>query len=573
MSTRHLGRCLVVVIALSVALGAGPASAQQASRERARELIAQVKAQSGEAGGVFQEALSGQAVPRGPVVDLTLDQAVKLATDQNLEIRIERINPRLQDLSVAQIRTGFGPSLTSTVGSRSQTRTPTSQLVGTTPIVNDTITYNGGFNQVLPWLGSSVGVTFTNSKLTSTDQFSNFNPQFNSALTATLTQPLLRNFRIDSTRQQLQTAQLSQEIADTQLRQVTATTLADVRNAYWDLVYWIQALEVAHRSLTLAEKLVEDNKIRVEVGALAKIDIVQAEAEAASRRQTLASIEASQKTAELSLKQLIVSATNDPLWTSTINPVDRPTYKPGTIDLEAAVQRALDRRTDLVQARRQMASNDVTLRYIRNQRLPAVDLTASYGLQGLGGTRFTRSGLGGSVTAVFPGGYKDALKNVQNREYPVWNLSVSVTYPIGSSSADIQHARARLQVDQNRAQIQALELQVAAEVTNAALQVESTAKRVDAATAARTLAERRLEAEQAKYEVGMQTNFFVVQAQRDLRDALNTELRAMLDYQKSRVTFERVQEASTSRTTPVSAISATGAGSARTTGSGSFGGQ
>ena len=135
--------------------GPAPQAPSRRLEKRARELIAQVKAQSGEAGGVFQEAFSGQAVPRGPVVDLTLDQAVKLATDQNLDIRVEQINPRLQDLSVALVRTAFAPSMSSTVGNRSQARLPTSQLNGGQRVLNDTITYNGGFNQTLPWFGGS----------------------------------------------------------------------------------------------------------------------------------------------------------------------------------------------------------------------------------------------------------------------------------------------------------------------------------------------------------------------------------------------------------------------------------
>jgi outer membrane protein TolC len=217
-----------------------------------------------------------------------------------------------------------------------------------------------------------------------------------------------------------------------------------------------------------------------------------------------------------------------------------------------------------VQARKQLDSSAVNVQYLRNQTLPAIDVLASYGLQGIGGTRYIREGTGGPVIAVIPGGYGDALEMIGNVDYPTWTAQVNFSYPIGGSSADANYARAKLQLNQVKAQIRALELQAATEVANAAGLIESDLKRVEAATAARELAEKRLEAEQSKFEVGLSTNFFVVQAQRDLFDAQLTELRARLDYQKAVVDFERVQQTSASRGA-VSAVS-TGGG---TSGSGS----
>ncbi len=113
------------------------------------------------------------------------------------------------------------------------------------------------------------------------------------------------------------------------------------------------------------------------------------------------------------------------------------------------------------------------------------------------------------------------LRLLTKRDYPNWNVQFNVSYNLFGSQADAQYARARVQRNQSQARLRALELQVATEVTNAALSVQSNLKRVEAAVAARELAEKRLEAEQSKFEVGMSTNFFVVQAQRDLRDAQN----------------------------------------------------
>jgi outer membrane protein TolC len=228
-------------------------------------------------------------------------------------------------------------------------------------------------------------------------------------------------------------------------------------------------------------------------------------------------------------------------------PTDRPDFRPERVDIEGAVRRALENRTDLDQARKQLQANDVAVNGLSNAVLPALDLGLNYGLSGLGGPQFVRSGLGGAISQTVPGGYNQALGNISNFDAPNWSVALNLSYPIGTSAADAGLARARLQVQQTQAQIRQLELNVATEVTNTALAVESNLKRVEAASAARELAQRRLEAEQSKFEVGMSTNYFVVQAQRDLRDAQNIELRTLLDYRKSLVDFERVQETSLAR--------------------------
>jgi outer membrane protein len=318
----------------------------------------------------------------------------------------------------------------------------------------------------------------------------------------------------------------------------------NVRNGYWDLVYAIQAADVAERSLTLATRLVQDNQARVEVGTLAPLDVVQAQAEEATRRQTVTQTVAARRTAELALKRLIVNGTDDPLWPATIEPIDRPTYSSSPIDVADAVRKALTTRTDLETARKQLQSNDINLQSLTDQQLPALDLTATYGLAGIGGPQFVRQSgqLGGTVLDVIPSGFSDALGLIKDRRAPTWNIGVSLSYPIGTSPAEANTARARLLQRQTIAQSRALELQIATEVTNAALQVEATRERLQAAGVALELAEKRLEAEQSRFDVGLTTNFFVVSAQRDLRDSQNAQLRALLDYRRAQVDFERVQE-------------------------------
>jgi outer membrane protein TolC len=402
-------------------------------------------------------------------------------------------------------------------------------------------------------------VLFNNSKLVTTNNFANYNPAMSANYSLTYTQPLLRGFTIDGTRQQLRVTAINRDISEIQLKGTLATTVANVRNAYWELVFAVQAVDVAKGSLDLAEKLVEDNRARVEVGTMAPLDVVQSEAEAATRRQALAQAEATLRTSELALKRLIVNGTEDPLWRSTISPVDRPEFRPQPLDVEAAVTRALSSRTDLDQARKTLTSNDVSIQFLKNQTLPAVDVTTNYIAQGLGGTAFIRPSLGGPAIGSIPGGFSDAFRTMFQRDYPTWNVQVNLSYPLGGSPMDAQYARARIQRNQTAAQLRALELQVATDVTNSAVQVDSSLKRYEAASVARELAQTRLQAEQSRFEVGLSTNFFVVQAQRDLATAQNVELRALLDYRQALVEYERSQEAPPGRPTAVQSVT-TGAG-------------
>jgi outer membrane protein len=549
------------------ALLAVPATllAQDASDERTRlDEIARVAAQQFVAARneIEQTRPTAPQPPPGTPVDLTLEEATARALERNLELAVERLNPQTFDLTIARLRAAYQPTATSQFNQRATTQPPTNQLNGGNIVQNDTTDFNAGILQALPWGGGDVTFQFNNRKQVTSNIFANFNPTYTSNFNLVFTQPLLRGFLIDNNRQQLRVTAINRDISEIQLRGTIATTLSSVRNAYWELMYAIDAVEVARGSLTLAEKLVEDNQTRVEIGTMAPLDVVQAQAEAATRRQAVAQAEATWRTAELSLKRLIVNGTDDPLWRASINPGDRPVFAPEGLNVESAVREALQNRTDLAQARRQIEANDTTMRFMRNETLPNVDLIASYGAQGLGGTQFIRqgSGLGSTVIGTVPGGYSDALRTLTGVNYPTWNFQLNMTYPLGSSAAGANYARARIQLNQSTAQLRALELQVATEVTNAALQVESSLTRYDAATVARQLAETRLQAEQSRFDVGLSTNFFVVQAQRDLATAQNSELRALLDYRRALVEFERAQEAPGARGGGITTLNAAGGG-------------
>jgi outer membrane protein TolC len=510
---------------------------------------------------LFQgQVTAGQASPppstglpgaTGPRVTLTLEDAVKRALENNLDIAVQRIGLQTYDVDIASIRSVYSPTLSSVVSSSSSKNASTSTISGGqtgATINNSTFLFNGGLTQDVPWAGGAFNLQLDNRRSETSNTTATINPQYNPTWSAAYNQPLLRDFKIDTTRQQLLVTRINQDISDIQLRQVTVNTIANVRNAYWDFVFTVQSVETSRQSLALAEELYRNNQAKVEIGTMAPIDVVQAQAQVAAQRQLLVSAEGAQRTAEIALKRLIVSGTNDPLWSSSIDPTDRPDFAPEPVDVAAAVQRALSARTDVLRARKDLEANDVTLRYLQNQRLPQVDLQTRYASTGIGGNRLITSGDGvnrGEIIGVDPGGYLDALNTLFRNQLPTWSIGLNMTYNIGTSAADASVARARIQQNQIEVQLRQIDLQVTSDVNNAAIQVQNTAERVQAAQAARDLAQQQLDAENSKFSVGMSTNFQVVQFQRDLSNALNNELQAVLEYRRAVVEFDRVQQTGT----------------------------
>ncbi len=544
--TRHRSlRLCPVALAIAALLSPVLAAAQQLTDDQIKALIK-------EAGQFSDQSLLTPAVVQvegqGPTVGLTLDEAVNFALERNLDIAVQRLNPLLSDIQVASARAFYQPTLTSTLSQASNTNAPISQLQlssGGLGVTSRTVSYNGGLTQNIPWGGATISATLNNSRQATNSNNAFYNPQFQSVWSAVFTQPLLRGFRTDTQRRQLVVSRVNREISDVQLRASITNTVSNVRNAYWDYVFATQSVDVAQQSLELATKLVQDNQIRVEVGTMAPIDVVQAQAEAAARRQALVNAESIKRTTELAVKRLIVAGTDDANWTGTLDATDRPAFAPEPIDVEAAVKRALGQRTDLEIARKNIQNNSTTLKYLRDQTLPDIDLQVNYGVQGVGGPYQQRANtgiLGSQITTVVPGGIEDAMRTLLGLNYPRWTVALNVSYPIGLSSQDASVARARVQLSQVEAQLKQVQLQIATEVTNAAVNARNTAEAVQAAQATRELSQRRLEAEQSKFDVGMSTNYFVVQAQRDLNDSRNSELRAILNYRKALVELERLQQ-------------------------------
>src|SRR5262245_16857773 len=444
--------CAATVAA--IAFSAAPAAAQQqrTSEARVQELIREAAriAASGQTSAPTTAQQGGQtkSPESGSKVSLTLDDAVKLALDHNLDISVQRLNPEISDLAIASARAAYFPSLTSTVISQGQTQASTNSIAGgaaAAPVTNDAANWNGGLAQNLRWGGGNYSVTLNNTRATSTSTVSLYNPSYTPLWSAQVTQPLLRNFTTDINRQQLQITKLNRDISDVQLKATITNTVSNVRNAYWDYVFALQSVDVAKQSLDLAERLVRDNQTRVEVGTMAPIDVVQAQSQAATARQNLVAAQSTMRTAELVLKRLIVGGTADPNWNVRLDPVDRPDFVAQSFDTEAAVRRALSERTDLAIAKKNVEVNDVTVKFLSDQLKPQADFVATYGLVGVGGAQYLyapgSTGVNRVPIGTLPGGYTDALSTLFHTNYPRWTAQLNFSYPLGTSAAKANDAR------------------------------------------------------------------------------------------------------------------------------------
>jgi outer membrane protein TolC len=484
------------------------------------------------------------AAPTGPVVRLSADEAVRMALENNLGIQAERLAPQITTYASAQARAAYAPILFSNFQTRSSTTPPGSFVSGSNILTNESFSQNGGIQQAVRWGGGQYSFSLDGGKLTSSALDSRFNPQLSSNLRASYVQPLLRNFKTDSIRQQIETSHNNQVIADIGLRETVTITSQQVRNAYFDLIGALEGYKVSLESLRLAQESLKNNQTKVEVGTLAPIDIIEAEAEVASNEEAVINAEARIKTVEDRLRSLILNPSQPDFWAMRIEPTDAPSLTPIQIDVEAAIANALANRTDIGRLKKQLDNVDVNLNFARNQRMPGLDVVANYNVIGVAGTQFEFAEGGGfppPIASQSIRSFTDALRDVFGQNFRTWSVALNFSYPIGTSQADAAVASSRLQRQQGAVGLRDLELQVSTAVRDAGRQVDTNLKRVEATRKARDRAERRLEAEQKRMTVGLSTTFQLFQAQRDLARQRQQEVNAMIDYNRSVIAFESIQ--------------------------------
>jgi HAE1 family hydrophobic/amphiphilic exporter-1 len=495
--------------------------------------------------------------PSAPALRLTVDDAVRLALEHNMDLKVDRLDPQIAGERVGQAESVFLPALTSSVTRNSALAPPTSFLVGNQGVQSLAGNATVGLSQRLPHFGTSYATGWDTTRTKSTSQFSNYNPIITSRIQFTVSQPLLKDLAIDAGRQQLLISKRNREISDARFRETVVRTVSDVKKAYWDLVAARALVEVQQRSLELARDLVRVNKARVDVGQAPPLDLLTAQAEEAQRDENLTIAQVTLKQAEDRLRMLVLDPESRQFWTTVLEPTDRPTLLGEVPDVESVIGRALTQRLDLVRARAELEIVRTNVRYNRNQTLPDVRFQVNFQSTGLGGTRLIRTGgFPGTVVGSEPVSFGYVMNQVFQSAYPTWIVGVNVTYPLGRSADEANLARSRLEEAQARARLQSSELKAVRQLRQSAWQVDMNARRINTSRAGRTLAEQRLDAEQKRFEVGMSTTFLVVQAQRDLAQARNNELQAALEYVKAVIEFETLQEAGPAGSTAAGASTA-----------------
>lgn len=507
-------------------------------------LLTLLAAAVGAAAGA-QTSTPRQTAPGTPAtLRLTVDEAVRMALDQNVDLKASRLDPQIGDLRVAAAAGAFKPVFTSGVKRNNQLLPPSNSLA---PIATrtDAVTSNVALAQKLPWFGTSYSLTWTTAHTTSNGVLTTYSPLLQSGVSLEVSQPLVRDLFIDNARMQLTTSEVNRDIAGTRLREDVVHTTAAVKAAYWNLVSARADVTARRAALDLAEELARVNKAKVDVGQSPPLDLFSAQAEVASDQEQLIVAETAVKEAEDRLRLLILDPAGRDTWTVALDPIDSPPAGLAPIDLDGAVANALGHRADLDRARKDIDGARIGLSFAAAQRLPDVRLNASYAANGLGGTQVLRSG-GFPGSVIGRGAVTDfgaVLGQVFGADFPTWSVGVSVSYPVGTSSEDANYARAALERAQAEERLMSDEARVIQQVREAAWQIEMNAKRIETTRAARELAERRLDAERKRYDVGMSTSFLVIQAQRDLAQAKTNELSAVLAYDLALVDFEALQQA------------------------------
>ncbi|OFW04853.1 MAG: hypothetical protein A3H96_10615 [Acidobacteria bacterium RIFCSPLOWO2_02_FULL_67_36] len=484
-----------------------------------------------------------QSVPAEQTLRLTRDEALRLAVENNPDLAAARYDPAISDARVAAARSVFVPTLQSAMQRNSQLQPPTSLFSGDQGLKTGLWSADVSVNKLMQRGGGTYTIGWDTSRTTTNSIISSLNPTLAARLQFAFSQPLLRDFHIDAARAQLDLTKRNREIADTNLREQVVLTQADAERAYWSLVAAQAQVEVQQRALDLALELERTNRARVDVGQSPPLDLVAARAEAAQRREGLIVARTAARQAEDLLRTLVVDPKRDEFWNVRIDPADRVPLVGPPPDIDAAVRQALSERTDLQRARREIENTETNIALSKDQTLPDLRVQANYLTDGAGGTRLLRTGgFPGTVTGTEITSYAHVLGQVLGFDYPTWTVGMSFSYPLGKSVAEANLARARIERDQATARLRSLEIAAVRQIREAAWRVEQNQQRIETTRLGRELAEQRLDAEQKRFEVGMSTSFLVIQAQRDLAVARNSELQAMLDYQLAVIGFQTARQ-------------------------------
>jgi len=459
---------------------------------------------------------------------LTLDDAVSIALRRNLGLVIERYNWVQSNHGVLQ-SLGIYDLMFSGGGQYRDTTSPTVAAYEDTPVTQETAqSFQLNLAQLIPTggtaeLSTSVFTLDTNRAVV-------VNPLYQATSDLTLTQPLLRNAGRQATERNILVARAQASQSRETVEQEVSQTIQDVEAAYWDLVAARNQLGVAQEALSLAQTLHKQNKVRVDVGTLAPLELVQSEAGIAGREEDIIRAEAAIGDAADRLRQLL-NLDQGKLWEIPIVPESDPAADKIDINIDDAIQTALDQRPEIAAELDRLDVLKIDKKYFRNQILPQLDLVLNYNLSGLSGD--IPAGVdpttGEPISAV-SGSFSDAYDQVANRDFEEWRIQLQFSYPLQNRQRREQKVIADLAVEQEMAVLQDLRTQIITQVRTAARAVETAAKQIDSAKVSRQLEEKNLDAERKRYENGMSSSFRVLQIQEDLTQARSREVTAVTTY-------------------------------------------
>ncbi|HKD90514.1 MAG TPA: TolC family protein [Terriglobales bacterium] len=402
-------------------------------------------------------------------------------------------------------------------------------------------TTNANFEYSQSFLtGTNLQVIFQNGRQTSTAIFNTLNPYLSNYYRVQIRQHLLSGFGIGPNIRFIRIAKNNRETTDIAFRDQVTATVSQIENLYWDLVNAYEDERVKQRALDLASKTLSDDKEQVKIGNLAPFEVTRAEAEVASRNQDLILSQTTLQLQQLLMKNAVTRSLNDPvLADAVVIPTDTMDIpqQEPVVPVQDLVADAMHNRADLAQARIDMTNREISKKSAANNLLPQVDAVAFYGGSGLAGAPNTL--MPGFVPgSITPTGLLDSWSGLGNS--PDYYVGLQVTIPIRNRVAQADQIRSELEYRQAEMRLQQLQNQIAIEVRNAQFAVQQDRAQVDAARKSRDLAQHSLEIEQQKMNLGASTSNLVLTAQRDLAVAESTLVAAMTKYEKGRVDLDRL---------------------------------
>jgi HAE1 family hydrophobic/amphiphilic exporter-1 len=476
---------------------------------------------------------------------ITLKEAIEKVLANDPELAISYISVEKAGYGVKGAKGYFDPVLTLD-GYKSRTATPIASIIGGSEsgkLTSTDFTFAPKLTGFSPWLGTSYSLTFTDSKQSNDSRFTTLNPQYPSALSLNFTQPLWRDLRIDTGRHALLVAKKNQELSNEQLRQRVIERVTLAVQYYWELVYAWQNLEVQSEAVRLATEQYESNRRQVEQGLLAPIEVVAAQRQVATYRQTLALSQETLTTAENNLKQMMMSGREDPMWGDALNPETQLSPDVPVPTLADALKQALASRPELFMNSINLDINKLDTRYFRDQQKPQVDLFATVTASGLAGTPREFSPFpgfpGGEVAEILVGGNRQSLYNIWAGNFPTFKAGIQVSLPFSNRTAEANAGNAmaegrRLQIVKKQ-----LEMYVEADVRNALEQLNSARARYDAATMAARSAMEQYASEQRQFQSGTTTMFLVLERQTSYVAARSSEVRARANLAEAFANLDR----------------------------------